>query len=454
MFGRNACLLGVGLLIVVVLLGGCGGSGDTAEPTIGTLEVAATVAATIPGTDGTDVAINRKITATFSRVMDPTTVTSATFIVKSDTAPIAGTVSYLGKTATFTPASNLAPNARFTTIISRGVKSAGGRNLAEAYVWSFTTGTREDANPLLIGSTLPSNGATNVAVSNPISVTFTEPADPNTVNATTFTLKQGTMTLPVAGGVTYSDRTATFVPNKNLPANFLYTATITTGVLDLAGNPLEKEFTWRFTTGVKPAFLRSATSFAVLAGSTITNTALLTTINGDVGLSPGTAIDGFPPGVVNGVIHAGDPVAAQAKLDLTAAYNDAARRPRGPVTVAGNLGGMTLYPGIYKSTSSLEISSGDLTLDARGDEDAVFVFEMASTLTTTSGRQIFLSGGAKADNVFWQVGSSATLGSTSVFKGNLLANISITAKTGATVDGRLLTRTGAVTLDGNTINRP
>ncbi|MHB8997110.1 MAG: ice-binding family protein [Armatimonadota bacterium] len=421
---------------------------------MGTLEVPATVAATVPGTDATDVAINRRITATFSRVMDPATVTSETFIVKSDATPIAGTVRYEGKTATFTPATNLAPNTKFTVIISRGITSAGGRNLAEAYVWSFTTGTHEDDYPLSVGSTLPSNGATNVSVSSPISVTFTEPAAPTTVNATTFTLRQGTIVLPVAGGITYSDRTATFVPNKNLPANFIYTATITTGVLDLAGNPLEKEFTWRFTTGVKPAFLRSAMPFAVLAGSTITNTALLTTINGDVGLSPGTAIEGFPPGVVNGAIHAGDPIAAQAKLDLTTAYNDAARRPRGPVSVSGNLGGMTLYPGIYKSTSSLEISSGDLTLDARGDEDAVFLFEMASTLTTTSGRQIFLSGGAKADNVFWQVGSSATLGSTSVFKGNLMANVSITLNTGATVDGRLLTRTGAVTLDGNTINRP
>jgi len=149
-------------------------------------------------------------------------------------------------------------------------------------------------------------------------------------------------------------------------------------------------------------------------------------------------------------MHAGDPAAAQAQIDLTTAYNDAAGRSVGAVTVAGNLGGQTLTPGLYKSTSSLEISSGDLTLDAQGDANAVFIFQMASTLTTTS-RQVILSGSAQAANVFWQVGSSATLGTTSVFKGNILAITSITLATGATLDGRALARNGAVTLDTNTI---
>src|SRR5436309_3193290 len=202
--------------------------------------------------------------------------------------------------------------------------------------------------------------------------------------------------------------------------------------------------------GPAPLALRAAGTFAVLAGSTVTNTGV-TTINGDLGLSPGTAVTGFPPGTVNGTIHAGDPAAAQAQLALTTAYNDAAGRTVGAITIAGNLGGRTLTPGLYKSTSSLEISSGDLTLDAQGDTNAVFIFQMASTLTTTSARQVILSGGAKAANVFWQVGSSATLGTGSVFKGNILALASITVTTGATVEGRLLARTGAVTLDSNII---
>jgi len=157
---------------------------------------------------------------------------------------------------------------------------------------------------------------------------------------------------------------------------------------------------------------------------------------------------------VNGTTHLGDPTAAQAQGDLTVAYNDAAGRTLGSVLVAGNLGGQTLAPGLYTSTTSLEISSGDLTLDALGDPNAVWIFQMASTLTTTAGRQVILSGGAQAANIFWQVGSSATIGTTSVFKGNILAYTAITMNTGATLDGRALARNGAVALDGNTITVP
>ncbi|MFH2120759.1 MAG: ice-binding family protein [Pseudomonadota bacterium] len=201
-----------------------------------------------------------------------------------------------------------------------------------------------------------------------------------------------------------------------------------------------------------PVDLGSAGNFAVLAGSTVTNTALVTTLNnGDLGVSPGTAVTG---GIVTETIHAGDAIAAQAQEDLATAYNNAAGQSTGTVTVAGNLGGRTLYPGLYKSTSSLEISSGDLTLDAQGDANAVFIFQMASTLTTTTGRQVILTNGAKASNVYWQVGTSATLETYSVFKGNILAYASITITTGATLEGRALARIGAVTLDGNIITVP
>jgi hypothetical protein len=193
--------------------------------------------------------------------------------------------------------------------------------------------------------------------------------------------------------------------------------------------------------------------FAVLAGSTVANTAL-TVVNGDLGLSPGTAVTGFPPGVVNGTNHITDSAAAQAQLDLTTAYNDAAGRTVGAIAVAGNLGGLTLPPGLYKSTSSLAISSGDLTLDALGNTNAVFIFQIASTLTTTSGRQVILAGGAKAANIYWQVGTSAVLGTTSVFKGTIMADQSITLTTGATLEGRALAHVAAVTLDANTITVP
>jgi hypothetical protein len=202
-----------------------------------------------------------------------------------------------------------------------------------------------------------------------------------------------------------------------------------------------------------PVELGAAADFVVLAGSTVTSTGP-TSVTGDLGVSPGTAVTGFGPGTLVGVQHAGDPTAALGEADLTIAYNDAAGRTLCPVAVAGNLGGQTLAPGLYKSTSSLEISSGDLTLDAQGDPNAVFIFQMASTLTTTPGRQIILSGGAQSTNVFWQVGTSATLGSTSSFQGTIMANQAITMNTGATLNGRVLARIAAVTLDSNTIVKP
>lgn len=193
--------------------------------------------------------------------------------------------------------------------------------------------------------------------------------------------------------------------------------------------------------------------FAVLAGSAVTNTGA-TVITGDLGLSPGTSVGGFPPGILNGTQHINDVTANQAKLDLTAAYNDAAGRTATDiVTLSGNLGGLTLTPGLYKSTSSLSISSGDLTFDAKGNANAVFIIQIASTLTTTSGRKVILSGSAQASNIFWQVGSSATFGTTSVFKGTVMAMQSISFGTGATLDGKALARTGAVTMAGNTIVR-
>jgi hypothetical protein len=155
---------------------------------------------------------------------------------------------------------------------------------------------------------------------------------------------------------------------------------------------------------------------------------------------------------LNGVQHINDAISTQAKLDLTAAYNDlAGRTSTDIVTLSGNIGGLTLTPGLYKSTSSLAISSGDLTFDAQGNANAVFIIQIATTLTTTSGRKVILSGGALASNIFWQVGSSATFGTTSVFKGTVIAKQSITLNTGATVDGRVLASTGSITLAGNTI---
>ncbi|WP_329254445.1 ice-binding family protein [Streptomyces sp. NBC_01478] len=204
-----------------------------------------------------------------------------------------------------------------------------------------------------------------------------------------------------------------------------------------------------------PVPLGTATSFAVLAGSQVTNTGP-SLITGDLGVSPGTAITGFPPGTVNGAMHAADAVALQAKSDLVTGYNNAAGQapdvtyPTAPDPV--ELGGRTLNPGVYKAPISAGIT-GTLTLDAHGNPNAVWVFQIGSTLTTASGSHVSLVNGASPCNVYWQIGSSATLGTNSTFVGTIMAQESITVTTGTTIAGRALARTGAVTLDNNTIDR-
>ena len=197
--------------------------------------------------------------------------------------------------------------------------------------------------------------------------------------------------------------------------------------------------------------LGAADNFAILGGAEITNTGP-SEITGDIGLSPGTSIGGFPPGILNGNFHINDNAATQAKLDIVSAYNDAAgRSATDMVTVSGNIGGLTLTPGLYKSTSSLALSSGDVTFDAKGNPNAVFVIQVASSFTVTSGRKVILAGGASASNIFWQVGSSATFGTTCDFKGTVIAMESISFNTGATLTGRALCRTGAITMASTTI---
>ena len=200
-----------------------------------------------------------------------------------------------------------------------------------------------------------------------------------------------------------------------------------------------------------PVDLGTAGASAVLAGQAVTNTGP-SVINGDLGVSPGSAVTGFPPGIVNGTVHAADAVAGQAQADLTVAYNDAAGRAPDVNLTGQDLGGLTLTPGVYTFDTASQLT-GALTLDAQGDGAAVFIFQIGSTLTTATDSTVLPINGAQACNVFWKVGSSATLGTTTTFVGNILALTSITAVTGTTVDGRLLAREGAVTLDTNVVTR-
>ena len=201
-----------------------------------------------------------------------------------------------------------------------------------------------------------------------------------------------------------------------------------------------------------PVSLGAAADFAVLAGTTVTNTGL-TTITGDLGVSPGTAVTGFPPGqVVNGAIHSNDGPAVQAASDLALAYNDAVGRTT-TATVSGQLGGTTKTAGVYDSVAGTFGIAGTLTLDAQGDPNAVFIFKAVTTLITAASSMVNLVNGAQSCNVFWQVGSSATLGASSTLRGNILAFTSITVGAGLQVDGRTLAMGGAVTLDTDAISR-
>lgn len=201
--------------------------------------------------------------------------------------------------------------------------------------------------------------------------------------------------------------------------------------------------------------LGTAASFAVLAGSTVTNTGP-TIISGDVGVSPGTAVTGFQPagpGIIlpPGTIHTADATANTAQADNTVAYNNLNPQPCTADLTGQDLGGLTLSPGVYCFDSSAQLT-GALTLDGQGHPDAVFIFKIGSTLTTASASSVLLENGASSCNVYWQVGSSATLGTTTSFAGNILALASIGLNTGATLSGRALAQTGAVTLDTNTVS--
>ena len=430
-----------------------------------------------PASNGTGVALNSGVAITFSEEMDPLKMTSANFTLTQGGNAVAGSVSYIKTSATFTPAAMLLANTEYTATISKNVTDLAGNALAgnqgiltpSDYVWRFTTGSAIDSTAPTVSLTNPLNGASNVGQNKSINATFDKIMAAASINSATFTLKQGQ--IPVAGSVSYAGNTASFVPSASLTAGAQYTATISKNVTDLAGNRLAgnqgnppNDYVWSFIAaiippplpgaGPDPVNLGSASNFAIIAGAGVTNTGA-TIINGDLGTSPTGTINGFPPGLVNGNIHAADPFAAQAKLDLTSAYIDAQGRSLNAIALPGDLGGLTLAPGLYVNASSTGISgSGKLTLDAQGDPTASWIFKTGSTLTTGTGSQIILAGGARAANITWSVGTSATLGVTSIFKGTILADQSISLATGAVTEGRMLTRIGAVTLQGNTVSLP
>ncbi len=424
-----------------------------------------TVVTVGPPTASAGVCPNTIVTVTFGKGMNPATINSATFTLTGPgAAPVAGVVSYdaPSDTATFTPSAGLALNTAYTATVTTGATDMYGNPLSANFVSTFTTGNAPCvAGAPAVISAAPGNGAIGVCPNTVAVAAFSEAMNPTTINATTFTLA-GPGPASVTGQVVYdaADHAATFTPSSNLALNTVYTATVTTGVQDLLSEPLAADFSWSFTTSTvacqtSSVPLGSAATFEALAGSTVTNTGPTIITGGDLGLSPGSAVTGFPPGTLTppAVMHVTDPTAALAELDLTTAYLYTAGLPGGAV-LPGDLSGLTFAPGLYTNSSTVMLSAGNVTLDAQGDANAIFIFQIGSTLTTLGSTQVVLAGGAQAKNVFWQVSSSATLGTNSIFQGTILALQSISLDTGASLTGRALARNGAVSMDSNPVTAP
>ena len=444
------------------LLAGCGDS-DTNAGKPGSPLTPPAVNSVNPLTGSTFTCGNPVvINATFSKAMNPATINTTTFILSTGPTSVAGVVTYAAATnvATFTPSAAFSPNSLYVATITTGAQDQFGNGLTANFTWSFTTSPPCPA-PTVTAVT-PPNGSTitcpNTAV---ITATFSTAMNPATINTTTFTLT-GTGGASIAGAVTYvaSTNIATFTPTGALSPSTLYTATITTGATNTSGTALAANFVWTFTTSptcTPPGggiALGAACSFGILGATPAVTNIGPTNVTGDIGIWPAASITGFPPGTFTGTEHPGDAIAMTAQGDLTTAYNNAAGAAGGAILPA-DIGGLTLAPGVYKTTSSqpsLGIT-GNLTLS--GPSSGVWIFQVVSTLTTAAGNsQVIMAGGATSHNVFWQIGSSATLGTNTTFAGTIMAQASITVNTGATLNGRALARTGAVTLNSNPVNVP
>ena len=467
-------------LMLAALVAGCGGGGGGGGDT-----TAPTVTFNAPANAATGIALNTSVNAIFSEAMNPSTITSTTFTLKLGTALVPGSVGYSGVTAVFHPTANLASSTIYTATVTTGVTDLDGNALAVAKTWSFTTGATTDTTPPTVLSTVPVNLATGVALNTNVNAIFSKPMDPSTITSTTFTLKH--LTTPVPGAVTYMGTTAIFNPTSNLAASTTYTATVTTGVTDLAGNVLATNSTWNFTTGAvvaagpKPVVLGGAGNFVILTKTGITNVPT-SAIVGNIGSSPITAfamntvtcteITGFiygvdaaytgsgtcfKPGTTGGSPNADKTLVDNAVLDMMTAYTDAAGRtlPDHTELGGGNVSGMTLAPGLYKWGTGVLITNAGVTLS--GGPNDVWIFQIAQDLTVNNAAIVHLIGGALAKNIFWQVGGGVgvTIGTTATahMEGVILAAKAITLGTGATGNVRLLAQTD-VTLQQNVVTQP
>lgn len=459
------------------------------------LTITPMVSSTDPENKTNNVVLNKLVSVNFNMPMKASTINTTNYTLKQGTTAVSGTVSYSGTTATFTPAVPLSPNTLYTATVSKAATNLDDTALIGDYVWEFTTGALVAPN---VTSTDPINGTTGVSLTKTISANFSIIMDPLTINATNFTLKQGTTT--IAGTVTYSGTKASFNPTNALLEGKVYTATITTAAKNLAGVALANDYAWNFTTLVVNAPAPTAGLFFGIFGGNagITNQGLTTRINGGgIGTTAAsTLVTGFTDilaspfevytvttlnnGLVAGGIFAaapapGNATKAQKALEglneARALYNSIspASMPGGSDQGSGELGGLTLAPGVYKSASgSYKITNGDLTLDAQGDANAKWYFQAASSLTVgnSAPKSVKLIGGAQAKNVYWYVGSAAEINYAGggVMVGTIIANDGVTLSSPGNsttlvgqetvLNGRAISLVASVTMVNTIINIP
>lgn len=480
--------------------------------------IAPTVISTNPANLAINVPLNQSVTATFSKAMLDTTLTATTFTLAQGATPIAGAVTYVAGSniAIFTPNTNLTTGLLYTATITTGAIDLTGNHLASNYVWTFTTGSAVNSPPTVL-STNPVSNAVGVCT-NGINATFSTAMNPVTINAANFFVT--TAGLPVSGTVSLdiTGTIATFTPSSSLALSTSYTVTITTGVEDLSGIPLAVNDIWSFTTSAAtcapPAPLGAIAPFGAFGGGAgMTNSGIETVINGDIGTTaPSSTIIGFHDttvlpyiqfthgciysenplsvGVVNGEIFTApgtsEPsvalgctnegtgpaatqgttfyVATQAAAAALAEYNTLAGLPPGAACPgAGNGSGLTLAPGTYTCATTFLISGGDLTLDAGGNANAVWVFQVGTALTVGDvvPRTVHLINGAQAGNVYWQVGAAATINGAGggVMVGTIIASAGVTFSTAGnaaitTLNGRAIGLNASVTMVNTVINVP
>ena len=457
--------------------GGAGNAGDMTLPR---------VAFTVPA-DLASVPANTKITATFTEDMAPATINSATFTLAASGVPVAEAVGSPGytvgsRTADFKPSAPLTVGKIYTATIKTGVTDLAGNALAgisatplvaNNHVWTFTAAAADTTAPTII-FTNPASGVINVPTNATVNATFSEAMDPSTISAATFTVAASGVPA-ISGTYAYDLQTniATFKPSSNLIPNTTYIADITNGATDLAGNKLVVPAVglpnnpWTFSTGTGLALgavnLGSASTFGIMATAAVT-AASASVINGDVSLEPGTSITGFPPAIVNGAVHVNDTVSHQARNDLLASYNYAKGLACTTSVGTTDLGGLYVYPtgippGVYCSGSTMLVGA-HLVLDAGGNANAVWVFQIGSSLTVNA--DVTLTGGAQAKNVFWVPTQDATISistGTKTFNGTLVTGRNATSSGGATINGRILAgaiTAGTIALNGtpSTVNVP